>query len=109
MAWLMRNGDVLAAAEVVTDRRARTRGLLGRDSLEGALILRPGKQIHTVGMKFAIDVAFVAKDGRVLRASTLPPWRVSRPVPKSAFVIEASAGAFERWRLRVDDVVEVRE
>ena len=109
MPWLIRNGDVLATAEIVTDRRARRRGLLGRDSVDGALVLRPGKQVHTIGMKFAIDVAFVAKDGRVLRASTLPPWRVSRPVPKSAYVIEAADGAFERWRLQVDDVVEVRE
>lgn len=109
MSWLMRNGDVLAAAEVATGRRARRRGLLGRDSVEGVLVLRPGKQVHTVRMRFPIDVAFVDKDGRVLRAATLPPWRVSRPVPKSAYVIEASAGAFDRWRLKVDDVVEIRE
>lgn len=109
MAWLIRNGDVLAAAEVVTERRARSRGLLGRDTMEGALVLRPGKQVHTLGMKFAIDVAFVHRDGRVLRTSTLAPWRVSRPVPASACIIEATAGAFERWGLRPDDVIEIRE
>jgi uncharacterized membrane protein (UPF0127 family) len=109
MAWLLRNGDVLAAAEVATDRRARSRGLLGRDGIEGAFILRPAKQVHTLRMRFPIDVAFVDADGRVLRMSTLARWRVSMPVPKSVFVIEAQAGAFERWQLHVDDIVEVRE
>jgi len=28
---------------------------------------------------------------------------------RSAFVIEAEAGAFERWRLQVGDRVEVKE
>ena len=41
MAWLVREGDVLATAEVAETRRARRRGLLGRRDFEGALVLRP--------------------------------------------------------------------
>ena len=41
--------------------------------------------------------------------STMRPWRVSPLVWRSAFVIEAEAGAFERWGLRVGDHVEVKE
>jgi uncharacterized membrane protein (UPF0127 family) len=37
------------------------------------------------------------------------PWRVSPIVWRSAFVIEAESGAFERWGLRVGDRVEVKE
>ena len=39
---------------------------------------------------------------------TLAPWRVSPLLRDTAIVIEAEAGAFERWRLRVGDVVELR-
>jgi uncharacterized membrane protein (UPF0127 family) len=109
VVWLVRDGDVLASAEVATTRRARMHGLLGRRSFEGALVLRPCRQVHTCGMRFAIDVAFCTSDGVVLHAVTMRPWRVSRVVRRAAFVVEAPEGAFERWRLRPLDVLEVKE
>ena len=108
MSWLVRDGDVLATAEVATDRRSRLVGLLGRDDLEGVLVLRPCRQVHTAGMRFPLDVAFCDGQGRVLRASTLVPWRVSVLVWRAAFVVEARAGSFERWDLRPGDRLEVR-
>jgi uncharacterized membrane protein (UPF0127 family) len=107
--WLVRDGEVLAAAEVARTRRERTRGLLGRDDFTGALVFRKCRQVHTAGMRFAIDVAFCDADERVIRISTLRPWRVSPVVWRSRLVIEAESGAFERWSLRVGDRVEVKE
>jgi uncharacterized membrane protein (UPF0127 family) len=107
--WLVRDGEVLAAAEVAPPRRARGRGLLGRSEFTGALVIRPCRQVHTVGMRFAIDVAFCDADGVVLRTSTLRRWRISALVWRATFVIEAESGAFERWGLRVGDRVEVKE
>jgi uncharacterized membrane protein (UPF0127 family) len=109
MAWLVREGDVLAAAEVATTGRDRRRGLRGRDEMEGALVLRPCRTVHTVGMRFDIDVAFCDGDGIVLRTYSLRPWRVSPVVFRSTFAIEASAGAFDRWKLRVGDKVEIKQ
>jgi hypothetical protein len=108
MTWLVRGEDVLAAAELAVTRRDRRKGLLGREQHIGVLILRPCRQVHSLGMKFPIDVAFCDGDGFVLRTATLAPWRVSRPVPRARFVIEAGAGAFDRWKLAVGDTVEIR-
>jgi uncharacterized protein len=108
MAWLVRDGEVLAAAEIAADARARRRGLLGRGRFEGAFVLRPCRHVHTVGMRFAIDVAFCDEGGVVLRTCTLARWRVSPIVRRSAFVIEAEAGAFDRWRVRRGDRLELR-
>ncbi len=47
---------------------ARLKGLLGRDSFEGALLLVPCNDIHTFGMRAALDVAFVGADGEVLKS-----------------------------------------
>ncbi|MGZ4689776.1 MAG: DUF192 domain-containing protein [Acidimicrobiia bacterium] len=107
--WLVRDGEVLAAADVARTRRERARGLLGRDEFAGALVFRPCRQVHTFGMRFDIDVAFCTTDGVVLRARTMRRRRVSALVWRSAFVIEAEAGAFERWGLRAGDRVEVKE
>jgi len=109
MAWLVRGGDVLAAAEVVRGRPSRVRGLLGRSTFDGALVIPKCRQVHTLGMKIAIDVAFCDRDGAVLRTVSLRPWRLSAVVWRAEFVIEAEAGAFERWRLTLGDVVELRE
>jgi hypothetical protein len=108
MSWLVRDGDVLAAAEVADGGRARRRGLLGRDTFDGALVLRPCRHVHTAGMRFPIDVAFCDAEGLVLRTVSLVPWRLSPYVHKAAFVIEAEAGAFDRWHLREGDRVELR-
>ena len=48
--------------------RSRLRGLLGHDGAQGILILAPCRSIHTYGMRFPIDVAFVSADGTVLEA-----------------------------------------
>lgn len=109
MAWLVRDGEVLATAEIAADARARRRGLLQRDRFEGALVLRPCRHVHTMGMQFAIDVAFCDAAGLVLRTCTLVPWRLSPVVRRAAFVIEAEAGAFDRWRLHRGDRLDLRE
>jgi uncharacterized membrane protein (UPF0127 family) len=108
MGWLVRDGEVLAAVEVADTARSRRRGLLGRDGFEGALVLRPCRHVHTAGMRFTLDVAFCDAEGVVVRTSMLPPWRLSPIVRRAAFVIEAEAGAFDRWRLVRGDRLELR-
>ena len=108
MAWLLREGDVLASAEVASSRRARRQGLLGRDQFDGALVLRPCRQVHTFGMQIPIDIIWCDADGKVLRIASLRPGRVSRPVVRAKFVIEVAEGATSRWGIQVGDDLEVR-
>ncbi len=108
MAWLVRGGEVLASLEVAEARRARSKGLLGRDGFEGALLLRPARSVHTLGMRFPIDVAFVDDQLVVLATLTMARWRVGRPRLRARGVIEAEAGAFEQWNLRAGDHLEVK-
>jgi uncharacterized membrane protein (UPF0127 family) len=108
VSWLVRDGRVLATLEVAETLRARTQGLLGRDGVQGAVLLRPARSVHTLRMRFPIDVAFVDRDLRVIRMLTMPPNRLSMPVWKARAVIEAEAGAFRSWGLRLGDQLEVR-
>ena len=108
MPWLVRGNDVLASLEVAETFRARFVGLLGRSSLDGALLLRPARAVHTIGLRFPIDVAYCDADLIVLRTVTLPRHRLDRPVWKARVVLEAPAGAFERWQLGPGDQLEVR-
>jgi uncharacterized membrane protein (UPF0127 family) len=109
MGWLLRDGDVLASLEVADDMRTRARGLMGRDSFDGAILLRPAMQVHTLRMRFPIDVAFCDRDLRVVHiVSGMRPWRFGLPRFGARSVIEAEAGSFERWGLRVGDELEIK-
>ncbi|MHB8682006.1 MAG: DUF192 domain-containing protein [Acidimicrobiales bacterium] len=105
--WLLRQGDVLAALEVASTFARRARGLLGMSSYEGALFLPHTRAVHTLGMRFPIDVAFVDRDMRVVDVVSLVPWRLTRPRLRCRGVLEAQAGAFERWRLQPGDQLEL--
>ena len=107
-AWLLRDGEVLAALEVADSLGPRLRGLLGREGIDGAMLFRPAKSVHTIGMRFPIDVAFCTRDLRVLDTKTMAPFRLGLPRLRAACVIEAQAGAFDRWRLRPGDQLEVK-
>src|SRR5512138_3540104 len=76
-----RTGRAIADSVVgAFDPAARRRGLLGRDGLSAgeALIIAPTNAIHTFFMRFDIDVAFVARDGRIVKLrQSMPPWRLA--------------------------------
>ncbi|MFD8386259.1 DUF192 domain-containing protein [Streptomyces sp. NPDC059679] len=104
-------GDVPAAdvpLEVAASYRARTRGLLGRDGVTGALLLTPASSVHTFGMRFAIDVAYLDRRLTVLAVRTMRPGRLGLPRPRARHVLEAEAGAMERWGLRTGARVTIR-
>jgi len=109
MPWLLRDGEVLASLEVADQRSSRRKGLLGRDSFEGALLLTPARSVHSIGMRFPIDVAWLDADLTVLRTARLPRNRLSLPVLRARGVLEAEAGSFARWRVQVGDQLERKD
>ncbi|AWN29260.1 DUF192 domain-containing protein [Streptomyces sp. NEAU-S7GS2] len=86
--------------EIAASYRARARGLLGRDGIEGALLLTPASGVHTFRMRFAIDVAYLSRDFTVLAVRTMRPGRLGLPRLRARHVLEAEAGAMARWGLR---------
>jgi hypothetical protein len=111
MSWLLREDEVLAVIEEQAKGRLRP--------VDGALLLRGRALVHTLTTAEAVDVAWCvpvdAGDGsgkrclEVRRTATLGPRRVARPRPRTASLVVAGEGAFERWRLHVGDRLEIRE
>ncbi|MEY3805633.1 MAG: hypothetical protein RIR69_445 [Actinomycetota bacterium] len=106
--WIVSQGRVLASAARATSRTDRRKGLLGHDTIVEPLLLDPCSWVHTIGMKTAIDVAYVDPNGVVLRTEYMKPWRVGPLTRNARFVIEAAPGSFERWNMKPGDVIEVR-
>jgi uncharacterized membrane protein (UPF0127 family) len=102
-------GAVIASTiEAAFDSRSRRRGLLGRDALADGtvIVIAPCQAVHTFGMRFPIDILFVARDGRVLKArERVPPGRVSGAWRAFA-VIECAAGSIAKHSLADGDRLE---
>jgi uncharacterized membrane protein (UPF0127 family) len=107
--WLLRDGQVLASVEIADQPVERMWGLLGRRSLDGALLLPRTRAVHTLLMRFPLDVAYMSADLTVVSTSRMATWRVGLPRPGCRSVLEASAGSFERWALRAGDHLEIRD
>jgi uncharacterized protein len=84
---------------------ARARGLLGRRELPRgeALLIQPTSSVHTIGMRFAIDVAYLSRELTVLEiAHRLRPWRIS-VARRANSALELAAGECERLGIEVGD------
>ncbi|MGW0989579.1 DUF192 domain-containing protein [Streptomyces sp. NPDC002486] len=99
--------SVRVPLEVATSYRARTKGLLGRDALDGAILLSPANSVHTFRMRMPIDVAYLDRGLRVLTVRTMRPGRLGMPRLRARHVIEAMAGAMGEWGMREGARVEV--
>ena len=93
-----RTGTTVAGTvEVALTRSVRRRGLLGRDALDlsTALILAPCAAVHTVFMRFPIDVVFVDRHGGIRRiVRNLQPWRMAASL--RAYAAVEMAGGVDR-------------
>ncbi len=85
-------------------------GLLKRKKLgpEEALWLVPGKGIHTIGMKFAIDVIFLDRDKKVVSVvADLVPYRSTGIVFKAHSCVELPAGTIKKSHTEIGDQLDV--
>jgi hypothetical protein len=93
--------------------RGKSRGLLGRDGLApgtGMLFeagsIEPFMCMHMFFMRFAIDIVFLDRAGRVMRIShNLKPWRLSPIVWGARKALELPSGSAEQTRTEVGDEI----
>jgi len=92
-------GTTIAAAVAMAETPwQRFVGLMGRRELaaDAGLCLRPCSSIHMFFMRIPLDVAFLDRDGAVLRAyHGIRPWRISRIVRGAKSAVELRAGTLQ--------------
>ena len=87
---------------------ARLGGLLARPPLgaDEALYLSPCSSVHSCFMQYAIDVAFLDRDARVMKIVTLAPWRAAGCLGARG-ALEMRAGASRRLGVRVGATINL--
>lgn len=89
---------------------ARMKGLLGLTSFPkgSGIWLKPCKGVHTLGMKFAIDVIFMDRENRVIKIiKELKPNRITAIYSGAATVLELPAYTASESGLSTGDVIEM--
>jgi len=105
-----RNNKIVAQTLLTAfDSASRRKGLLDHDSLpdQSAMIIAPTSAIHTFAMRFAIDVMFVSRDGRVLKVRRHVKPRRLAAAWRAFAVVELAAGAAERSDTRPGDQLQL--
>jgi len=85
-------------------------GLLDRKSLNKgeALILRPSNCIHSLFMRFSIDVLFLDESGKVVAVlPSFKPFRFSPPYFQSISVIELPEATIQLTNTQPGDTIQI--
>ena len=94
-----RNQRVLAHDLIAAfDSKTRRTGLLQHEQFPAgsAMLIAPSNAVHTFFMRFPIDIAFVTREGRIVKTyGALAPWRVAAAFRGYA-VIELPAGTLSQ-------------
>jgi len=102
-------GERIAVAETSWSRMV---GLLGKSGLEpgAGLLIIPSQAVHTIAMRFAIDVVFVNRRWRVVGLQpAMAPNRVTGLHWRAHFVLELPAGVVARTATAVGDQLGLRQ
>jgi uncharacterized membrane protein (UPF0127 family) len=101
--------EIAASLSTAENLLRRMKGLLGRESLrsgEGLLII-PCMGIHTIAMRFPIDVLFIDKRNIVIAAiRNIRPNRLTRLYPGASGVIELPVGTLDATETKAGDLIE---
>ncbi|HEX4284649.1 MAG TPA: DUF192 domain-containing protein [Terracidiphilus sp.] len=107
---IARHKVIAARVEVATTSARRSKGLLGRTSLEPGegLWIVPCESVHTFGMKIALDLIYLDRRHRVRKIRTnVRPWRISACLTAHS-VIELAAGSIREEDVQPGDQIELQ-
>src|SRR6266571_3637238 len=94
------------AIEVADTAVRRVKGLLGRECLEDGqgLLFKQCSSLHTLFMRFPIDIIFMDRGGRVLRSRDgVGPFKFVAAPLRAHYALELPCGAILRSGTRVGD------
>ena len=110
-AYNLRNGKELSNNVVIADSLLkRMKGLIGKKEMQAGEVLwiKPCMSIHTFGMRFPIDLAFLNTKNKVTAiVNNLKPQRITRLYFKATSVLELPAGTLNTSDTRVGDEIEI--
>ena len=91
---------------------SRLRGLMGKDAASfpagNGLWIIPSRGVHTLAMRFPIDVVYLDRDQHVVHVEeNLKPWRLAKVSMRTASVLELPGNTLKSSGTAVGDEIEI--
>ena len=80
-------------------------GLMGKKDFKDCMIFKNlrDSSIHSMFMRFEIDVYFIDENGTVFEKASLKPWRFYRPKKQAKYILETEK---DRLKLKIGDKLD---
>ncbi len=107
-----RNAYLASHLSVAETHLSRLRGLMCKDAANfpagSGLWIIPSRGVHTLAMKFPIDVLYLDKNKFVVHVEqNLKPWRMARVSLRTASVLELPDNTLQSSGTAVGDEIEI--
>lgn len=107
-----RNAYLATNVSIAGTHWSRLRGLMGKDIASfpagNGLWIIPSHGVHTLAMRFPIDVLYLDRDKHVVHVEeNLKPWRVAKVNMRTASVLELPGNTLKSTGTAVGDEIEI--
>jgi len=107
-----RNAYLATNLSVAGTHWSRLRGLMGKDagsfSAGNGLWIIPSRGVHTLAMRFPIDVLYLDRDKHVVYVEeNLKPWRVAKVSMRTTSVLELPGNTLKSSGTAIGDEIEI--
>src|ERR1700689_5243470 len=107
-----RNACLATNLSVAGTHWSRLRGLMGKDAASfpagDGLWIIPSRGVHTLAMRFPIDVLYLDRDQHVVHVEeNLKPWRVAKVSMRTVSVLELPENTLKSSGTAVGDEIEI--
>jgi uncharacterized membrane protein (UPF0127 family) len=95
---------------IASTSKTRMVGLLGKQGIDAGegLWIKPSSGVHTIGMKFTIDVVGLDKNNKVIKLwKELVPWRLTSVHWTMKSVLELPAGRIDECNIHLGDTLTI--
>ena len=103
------DGSNLCQASIAKSFVARGIGLLGRRSLadDEGLLIDPCKSVHTLFMRFPIDVIYLDQENLVTKIAAMKPFQLSIGGKGAIRALELPKNSIEKHGIQVGEVLSI--
>lgn len=105
--------QTIATLKFANSYFSRLKGLMFKKKLDYVLLLKPLKSkhkflssVHTLFMRFTIDLVFLDKNKKVLETAQLSPWKFYIPHKPANYILEMEKGAIKKYQIAIGDKLD---
>lgn len=105
-----RNRIFIGKVRVANNFITRLKGLLGSKTISSfqGLLIKPCKQVHTIGMNYSISIWYIDKKLKIVKIiDDLEPYKISPYVQNSHLIIEFPSNWAEITGSKEGDLLDV--